>query len=94
MPRDRTSGYDRLITAVGLRVEFDCKIGEVAFLVSNEVIDNGGSVANASWIDGRECRCADPPSFSSSGPDPLGRVSTGDVYPAPWPMTELAVDDG
>lgn len=55
------------------------------------MIDKGASLANASCIDGKECRCDDGGSLSSS----TGlRVSVGDMYPPPWPMTELAVDAG
>lgn len=55
------------------------------------MIDKGGSLANASCIDGKECRCADGGSLSSST---ALRFSVGDMCPPPWPMTELAVDDG
>lgn len=58
---------------------------------SKEVMDRGASLANASCIDGKECRCDDGGSLSSST---ALRVSVGDMYPPPWPITELAVEDG
>lgn len=53
-------------------------------------MDKAGSLASASCIDGKECRCDGGGSLSSSA---VLRDSVGDMYP-PWPATELAVDDG
>lgn len=57
------------------------------------MMDNGDSVARASLIDGKECRCDEGGSLSSSVVATFARDSVGDVYP-PWPMIELAVEDG
>ena len=75
---------------VGLWIVFDWEFCDVAGFDSNDVIDKCCSLASASWMEGKECPCADCGSLSSSM---LGRGSTGDVSP-PKPMTELAVEDG
>lgn len=55
---------------------------------NKDVMERGGSLANASCIDGKECRCEDGVSLSSSI---VLRVSVGDMYP-PLLTTALAVD--
>lgn len=57
------------------------------------MIDNGDSFARASCIDGKECRCDEGGSFSSSTIVILGRDSVGEMNP-PWLMTELVAGDG
>lgn len=82
------SGNERGIIVEGLWFELDCEAG----FESKDVMDNGGSIARASCIDGKECRCDDGNSLSSSFGAIFERESVGEIYP-PWLMTELVVEN-